>query len=119
MAISVHLKISLSMWFPCGLSTNLLGDHSQQFVWRLYGRVDKPAVKIVLGVSMIKMNINSVKDINANEKLHDYSGQSPFSDLIKFGIFAFANCESGGVWKNSSNLIGRVEERRGALCISL
>ena len=113
MAISVHLKISLSMWFPCGLSTYLLGDHSQQFVWRLYGRVDKPAVKIVLCVSMIKMDINSVKDINANEKLHDYSGRSPFSDLIKFGIFAFANCESGGVWKNSSNLIGRVEEGGG------
>ena len=70
MAISVHLKISLSMWFPCGLSTYLLGDHSQQFVWRLYGRVDKPEVKIVLG-------------INANEKSHDYSGRSPFSDLIE------------------------------------
>ena len=88
MAISVHLKISLSMWFPCGLSTYLLGDHSQQFVWRLYGRVDKPAVKIVLCVSMIKININSVKDIDANEKLHDYSGRSPFSDLIEFGTFA-------------------------------
>ena len=59
------------------------------------------------------MNINSVKDINANEKLHDYSGRSPFSDLIKFGTFAFANYESGGVWKNSSNLMGRVEEGGG------
>ena len=69
MAISVlHLKISLSMWFPCGLSTNLLSDHSQQFVWRLYGRIDEPAVKIVLCVWMIKINVNSMKDINVNEK---------------------------------------------------
>ena len=105
MAISVlHLKISLSMWFPCGLSTNLLGDHSQQFVWRLYGRIDEPAVKIVLCVWMIKMNVKRMNDINANEKLHDYSGRSPFSDSIEFGTLAKMMLCKLSIWRRVEKL---------------
>ena len=58
--------------------------------------------------------------INANEKSHDYSGRSLFSDLIEFGTFAKGDVMQivnmgvcGKISSNPSNLIGRVEEGGG------